>query len=267
MRAAGAPPGDPMALLAANLTAGEGGSSIGYYQAAGIGAMTDNDFVLGGTSYALTQLYAGEFAVVACFGSDAAAPPAAVADTLTLGIGGRDFAFAARASYLSGQGCFEWNRPDRFVLDWGDVALVTVKASGSNAGGAVRLNGSGRVGETLTASTADIVDPDGLTTPGYTYQWLRMEGTAETAISGAAASTFMLVAADLGKMIKVRVRFTDDPGNAETLTSAGVTIRAAMPPATCPRLHHAVRTDPNLDRDRDGGGVDAGWSNVCIWIC
>ena len=50
----------------------------------------------------------------------------------------------------------------------------------------------------------------------------------ETNISGATASTYTLVAADLGTTIKVRVSFTDDASNAETLTSAATaTVTAA----------------------------------------
>ncbi len=49
----------------------------------------------------------------------------------------------------------------------------------------------------------------------------------ETDISGATASTYTLVTADQGTTIKVRVSFTDDAGNPETLTSAATTAVAA----------------------------------------
>ena len=64
------------------------------------------------------------------------------------------------------------------------------------------------------------MDDDGLTNVRYTYQWIRVDDNTETNISGATASTYTLVAADQGKTIKVTVSFTDDAGNAETLTSA-----------------------------------------------
>ncbi len=86
------------------------------------------------------------------------------------------------------------------------------------------IAGRAQVGHTLTANTAGITDPDGLTAPGYTYQWL----ADDAAIAGATASTYTLVAADKGKAIKVRVSFTDDKGNGHALTSAAT---AAVVPA------------------------------------
>ena len=66
------------------------------------------------------------------------------------------------------------------------------------------------------------MDADGLTSVSYTYQWIRGPLTGvDTNISGATASTYTLVAADLGTTVKVRVSFTDDASNAETLTSDG----------------------------------------------
>ena len=49
----------------------------------------------------------------------------------------------------------------------------------------------------------------------YSYQWLADDAD----ISGATGSTYALVSADEGKAIKVRVTFTDDAGNYESLTS------------------------------------------------
>ena len=85
------------------------------------------------------------------------------------------------------------------------------------------------MGQTLAAATSGIMDADGLTTPGYTYQWIRVNGT-EADISGATSITYTLVAADEGKTIKVRVSFADDASNAETLTSAATAAVAAAGP-------------------------------------
>ena len=72
------------------------------------------------------------------------------------------------------------------------------------------------------------MDDDGLTTPGYTYQWIRVAtDTTETNIGSATASTYTLVTEDLGTTIKVKVSFTDDANNAETLTSGATTAVAA----------------------------------------
>ena len=72
-----------------------------------------------------------------------------------------------------------------------------------------------QVGETLTADTSGISDVDGLSSVSYSYQWL----ADDAAITGATATTYTLADADEGMAIKLRVSFTDDAGNEETLTS------------------------------------------------
>ena len=105
--------------------------------------------------------------------------------------------------------------------------------SNTLATGAPTISGSGRVGQTLTASTSGISDANGLDSVSYSYQWVRVDGSDETDV-GTDSATYMPAAADADKQIKVEVSFNDDAGYAETLTSAAVAIRAAMPPATCP---------------------------------
>ena len=99
----------------------------------------------------------------------------------------------------------------------------------SEAAGAPTISGTAQVGETLTADTSGITDSDGLTSVSYSYQWISNDGTSDTEITGATDSTYTLVAADEGKTIKVRVSFTDDADNDETLTSAATTLVAATP--------------------------------------
>ena len=98
-------------------------------------------------------------------------------------------------------------------------AILVLGPQNSAATGAPTINGTAQVGETLTASTSGISDADGLTNASFTYQWL----ADNVDISGATTSSYTLVAADQGKAIKVTVSFTDDAGNAETLTSAATT--------------------------------------------
>ena len=88
--------------------------------------------------------------------------------------------------------------------------------------------GKAETGETLTADTSGITDADGLTNVSYTYQWIANDGTTDTDIENATAATYTLVTADEGKTIKVKVSFTDDATNSQTLTSA------ATPPVTPP---------------------------------
>ena len=81
------------------------------------------------------------------------------------------------------------------------------------------ISGTAQVGETLDADTSAIVDADGLTSPAFTYQWVRNDGTTDTDIAGATSSSYILTEDDEGKAIMVIVSFTDDRGHVESLTS------------------------------------------------
>ena len=109
------------------------------------------------------------------------------------------------------------------------ATAAVAAAPNTPATGAPTITGTAQVGQTLTAGTTAIMDADGLTNVSYTYQWIRVDGGTETNISGATASTYTLVAADQGKTIKVRVSFTDDASNAETLTSTATAVVSAAP--------------------------------------
>ena len=89
------------------------------------------------------------------------------------------------------------------------------QAANSPATGGPGITGTVGAGETLTATTDLIEDEDGLTGATFTYQWL-VDGAE---INGATDSTYIVIAADEGKPIEVRVAFTDDAGNPESLTS------------------------------------------------
>ena len=121
---------------------------------------------------------------------------------------------------------------------------VVVPRPNSPATGLPTISGTAQMGETLTASTSDIEDADGLTNVAFSYQWL---SSRDTEIPGATGDTYTLVAADEGKTIKVRVSFPDDSGNEETLTStATAAVAAALTPNNiCDRpqaVQDAIRT-------------------------
>ena len=116
----------------------------------------------------------------------------------------------------------------------------TPRVPNTAATGAPTITGTAQVGETLTASTTGIADANGLTSPTYTYQWIRVDGTDEADIASANSSTYILVDADLGKTLKVKVTFADDLGHTETLTSeATATVGAA---ATAPTVNDVAVT-------------------------
>ena len=116
---------------------------------------------------------------------------------------------------------------------------------GIPATGAPTISGTAQVGKTLTADTSGIADADGLTNVSYRYQWIRNDGSSDTEIGNATGTTYTLVAADEGRTIKVKVSFTDDEGNEETLTSAATD---AVAPVPCPGAdYNRTPTDVEVD--------------------
>ena len=99
----------------------------------------------------------------------------------------------------------------------------------SAAEGGPTITGTAQVGETLTADTSGIEDDDGLDSVSYSHQWIRVDGGTEGDIPDATSSSYELADSDEGKTIKVKVSFTDDAGNAETLTSKATEAVAAKP--------------------------------------
>ena len=114
--------------------------------------------------------------------------------------------------------------------------------SDTPATGAPTISGTVRVGETLTASTSGIGDADGLDNAVFSYQWVRIDGNAESDIDGETGSTYTLGDADQGKTIRVRVSFDDDADNEETLTSAATAAVAAAPSPLTVSLENAATT-------------------------
>ena len=137
------------------------------------------------------------------------------------------------------------------------VALAILVPGPQNA---PTITGTAQVGETLTASTTGITDSDGLTNATFTYQWL----ADDAAISGATGSTYMLVAADVGKAIKVQVSFSDDADNAESLTSAATAaVTAANSPATgAPTITGTARVGETLTASTTGISDSDGLTNA-----
>ena len=140
---------------------------------------------------------------------------------------------------------------DSRVLTATQTITVTVENANDPATGAPSISGAALVPGTLTAVTSGIADQDGLTAPGYNYQWLRVDGDSETNI-GANSAAYTLAAEDQGKTVKVRVSFTDDAGNAETLTSAA-SGTIALPPAPT-----------GLEVSESGGVVTLSWDSVDV---
>ena len=126
-----------------------------------------------------------------------------------------------------------------------DVENNTPPPANTPATGAPTISGTAQVGKTLTASTSDIDDADGMSGAVFSYQWLADDAD----IAGATSDTYTLVDADLEKAVKVRVIFTDNRSHQETLTSAATAAVEPRPnsPATgAPTISGTVRVGETL---------------------
>ena len=147
-------------------------------------------------------------------------------ETLTSGATGAGYTIIAEDEGLIIQVwvSFTDNAGNWETLTSGATDTVASKPN-SPASGAPTISGTAQVGETLKSDTSGLADADGLSNVQYEYQWL----ADDAEISGATGSTYTLADAEEGKTISVRVSFTDDAGNAETLTSAVTGAVAAEP--------------------------------------
>ena len=95
-----------------------------------------------------------------------------------------------------------------------------------DATGRPRVLASAQGAGILFADTEAIADGNGLPIDtsntyvifNWTYQWIRVDGNSETNV-GADSATYQPVEADVGKLIKVKVSFTDGDNFSETATS------------------------------------------------
>ena len=138
-------------------------------------------------------------------------------------------------------------------LSLGDNNLAT---------GQPTISGTAQVKQTLTASTSGIADEDGLDNASFEYQWVSSDGSTDRDIEGANSSTYAIPASELGQKLKVLVKFTDDQGNHEIMTSAETAAVEAAPniPATGKPVivgdpYVGTTTTVDLSGISDGNGV------------
>ncbi len=145
---------------------------------------------------------------------------------------------------------------------------VRAAASGSNnpPTGRLTIDGDPRSGQTLTADTSAIGDADGLPDAGtFTYQWFADDGTTNAAIGGATGSTYLLTDAQIDARISLVLRYTDNLGVAERVTSlavgpvvpvnsAPVAVIAPIDPALLLTEGNLTGLDGGIDITLDGSG-------------
>jgi len=114
----------------------------------------------------------------------------------------------------------------------GAVAPPTVQAPAATAPPAI--SGTAQAGQTLTASSGSW---SGSPT-SYAYAWQRCDGAGANcaAISGAAAQTYVVGAADVGTAMRVAVTASNSGGSATAASDATSQVAAAPAPATSQTL-------------------------------
>ena len=145
------------------------------------------------------------------------------------------------------------------------VAKSTPAAENNAPTGLPTISGTAQVGETLTVSTSNIEDEDGLDDVSYRYQWVRNDGTDDADIAGGTGSTYTLVDADEGQTIRVKVSFTDDADNDESLTSAATETVLARPnraAAGLPTISGTPQVEQTLTADTSSITDEDGLTNV-----
>ena len=170
--------------------------------------------------------------------------------------------------------CTEGDKPLSVGLAFQVPGLAEGAEADQNepATGAPTIGGAPQVGETLTASISDIADADGLERASFGYWWLRVDGQTETLIEEASGTSYTLKETDQGKTIRVRVKFNDDEGNEETLTSAATAEVAAKPnsPATGePTIGGTAQVGETLTADTSGIADDDGLNEAIFsyhWV-
>ena len=131
----------------------------------------------------------------------------------------------------------------------------------TEATGAPTISGTPQVGETLTADVSGIEDADGLTNVSYRYQWL----AGGSDIEDATSSSYLLTTGEQGQTIQVKVTFTDDADNQESLTSAETLAVAAKPNTAAtgePTISGTPQVDETLTADTSPIADEDGLTNV-----
>ena len=239
--------GDPVPLGCDN-------TSGATWQCSNSDRLSDDDFTDDGMTYAVTKFFTKDG--VLTFRLDTGAT--AATQGLTLVIDSEEFVLKEADRINGGKTQWKWNNT---TLSWtaGTDVAVSLVVIDAPATGQPTISGAAQVNKTLTAATDYIEDPNGLpTNPTFTYQWMRVDGFTDTDIPGATSETYTLTASDLGKQIKMKVRFTDARGHAEgPLTSDAYPPNGTVValPGPCPAVNDWCATMTAAE-DQDAFGYE-----------
>ena len=174
----------------------------------------------------------------------------------TLALSGTDNSRTVTISDISGDGTLAISIAANSASDKAgnnaaaaNSATVTVV---SNQTGTLSISGNAVVGETLTASLADV---DGLTDITVAYQW-----TSGGNNVGSSVDSYLLQASDVGKSISVNAQYTDQRGTAENINSSASDIVITAQSDAVNRISNTANqsggTEPTVDDYKTAGISD-----------
>ena len=143
-------------------------------------------------------------------------------------VAGREFSLSQASDSLTFPGrSFQFQDTG---LSWsdGEVVSLALKVLNRPAQGRPGISGTRKFGETLTADTSGITDPNFIPEDAFTYQWFSVDlGGAETDIPGATEPSYTIPRDQEDDFLGVRVGFTDSHGFDESVASEEVVWRKA----------------------------------------
>ena len=228
--------------------------AVGYSAfAIGMGSITAPDFVADGEGYTVDVVAYSHQGLHLALSRELSTP-------FTLHLDARTFESSSASTSVGAEAyIYTWDHPG---LNWSEGDSVSViimegetaspqgTSTNSPATGTPTISGSVQVGQTLTVDTSNVADQDGSDNATFAYQWVRIDGTTDTDIQGGTGSTYTLTSDDEGKTVKVRVTFTDDAGNSESLTSAA-TVTVSPQPILIPQNSPAAGEPAICDRTQE----------------
>ena len=243
--------GDRRNIWTATLTVGAGAfdANHGFNAAASptVGNLSPPTFTIGTTPYTIDRLF------VETASSDPGQLRFRVTSTLPLAIRNNLRLHVCGTSYdLSGatpadDGDYRWNTGLNWSLESSRTVYLSLPmnrpASGRPSVRGVPSGGVPTVGLPVTADTSGISDADGTEGATFEYQWQRWDGDRWVDITGATDKSYVPVAADFGKSVRVVVDMVDDLGNEEAGLTSRSTAQVAAQSQSCPAIPHGLNSE------------------------
>ena len=198
------------------------GTTEAGYRSGQFGSLSQNryNFMIGDASYTINDIYTRVTGIddrrITLTPASSRRFTPAVKDAIQLHWCSESSGFdnpTARGYQVSNNNNADWS-----LYNTRELALSLT--ANNPATGKPAITGAPLIGQTLTATTGTLADPDGLPSI-FTYQWKRVDadGVSNPTNIGTGSAHYTLTTSDVGKRIKVEVSFTDSLTGIESRTS------------------------------------------------